>query len=30
VVDVTEDEKAKGYTAAFIKDGNRVAIAVRA
>jgi len=29
-VDVTEDEAAKGYTAAFIKDGNRVAMQVRA
>lgn len=29
-VDVTEDEAAKGYTAAFVKDGNRVAVQVRA
>lgn len=29
-VDVTDEEAAKGYTAAFIKDGNRVAIQVRA
>lgn len=29
-VDLNDDEKAKGYTAAFVKDGNRVAMQVRA
>lgn len=29
-VDVTDEEAAKGYTAAFVKDGNRVALQVRA
>jgi hypothetical protein len=29
-VELTDDEAAKGYTAAFIKDGNRVAMQVRA
>jgi hypothetical protein len=28
-VELTEDEAAKGYTAAFIKDGSRVAMQVR-
>jgi hypothetical protein len=29
-VDLNDDEKAKGYTAAFVKNGNRVAMQVRA
>ncbi len=29
-VELTDDEAAKGYTAAFVKDGNRVALQVRA
>lgn len=29
-VDLTDDEKAKGYTGAFVKDGNRIAIMLRA
>jgi hypothetical protein len=28
-VPITEDEQAKGYTAAFAKDGNRVAVQLR-
>lgn len=29
-VDVTDEEKAKGYTGAFIRDGSRVAVQLRA
>lgn len=29
-VEVTDDEAAKGYTAAFVKDGNRIAMQLRA
>jgi hypothetical protein len=29
-VDLTDDEAGKGYTAAFVKDGNRVALMLRA
>lgn len=28
-VELNDDEKAKGYTAAFVKDGSRVAMQVR-